>query len=140
MSTNEGGVQKETCSICRESLLSEIDVNRQAITSLENVATKRLNSHSDDIKELTKVSIELAGTSKQLTAIQELLIKNQEAQEKRIKAVEDKLEANPMKKASWYDTEIGKCTIKAAVIIFAIIIFAAIGQDAMQDLKTVLGK
>lgn len=127
---NEGYVSKEICELTREQVTKALETNE-----------RRLNSHSDDIKELTKVVTELVATNKQLVATQDLLIKNLEAQEKRIKTLEDdkKVIADQViaVKGAWYNSDIGKWAIKAGIIILVIIVCAAVGINALDALKEV---
>lgn len=130
---NKGGecVLKDTCKVCRESMLSGLDTNEKYIEAVEDVSTKRLDAHAAELKELTKINIDLVATQKQIA---DLL----KAQDNRLKALEDKVNAPaPAPKKPWYDSDIGKWLIKAGVVIFVIILLAAIGTNAIDKLKLV---
>ena len=128
--SNEGYVSKEVCEITRDQVNKALNTNE-----------KRLNAHSDEIKELTKAVTELVATNKQLIQTQDLLIKNLEAQEKRIKTLEDEkatvAAAAAAAKNAWYNSDIGKWTIKAGIVILVLVVCAAIGINALDALKEV---
>lgn len=131
----KGSVAKETCKVCREGLLNQLKENKEYISDVEAVSTKRLDAHADEIKELSRVSIELAATQKQLAQILE-------SQEKRLRAIEDKLFA-PQPKKPWYESDIGKFAIKSAIIIAILVLAAAIGKgflDAIEPVTKVIPK
>lgn len=130
----DAGVKKEACEMCRENLLGKIQNAEKTISAVDGVNTKRLDAHSEEIKQLSKLSIEVAGSNKQLIAMIDLLTKNLETQERRIIKLEDRA-AEPKK--AWYESDIGKWVIKASVIIFFLILAAAVGKGFIEAIKPV---
>lgn len=124
-----GGVAKDTCKVCRESLLGKLDTNEKYIQAVEETAEKRLDSHADEIKELRRVTIELVSMQKQLIELQK---ENSE----RIKLMEERLSA-PAPKKSWYESDIGKFLIKAGVIAIFALLAAAVGKSFIEALKPI---
>ncbi|MCO5387782.1 MAG: hypothetical protein NHB14_20665 [Desulfosporosinus sp.] len=123
MADNES-ISPRECDIARENLQKNIDVN-----------TKRLDAHSQSIKELTRISDQLT----QLIKIQSKQLENQTKQLEAYGHRLDELEKDrsTVPKLSWYETSTGGFVVRAGMVILVAIVAAAIGLNYM-DLVTAI--
>lgn len=135
---SEPFVSTRECSVCRNN------ADKQDL-----VTERRLNKHSDEIQDLSRIS-------DQLTQLMTGMIETQKKMDKRLEAVERlQMEMQIEKKAKdrvkneitndennkkqrWYETKIGEWLIKMGTILLILIIGAAIGQDIIPDILKAL--
>jgi predicted ribosome quality control (RQC) complex YloA/Tae2 family protein len=125
----EGFVSARECSVCRNN------ADKQ-----DGVTERRLNKHSDEIQDLTRIS-------DQLTQLMSSMVETQNKMDKRLEAIEklqlemeiekEAKEKAESKKPRWYETKIGEWVIKTSVLLIIFVVGAAIGQDLIPDLLKV---
>lgn len=101
----------QACEKCRNDIDNQLGRNE-----------RRLNSHSEDIQELSVISSRL------------LLL--QELAEKRLAAVEEAIRKGPIR-PPWYESDTGKWVIKAGTIILILLLTAAIGKGFLTEIQPV---
>jgi hypothetical protein len=109
--SNDGNVTEKECKLVTDGIIKQLDRDET-----------RLNDHSKSIDILTSIS-------DRLTVIVEGQTKTLEEHSKRLLDLE--------KSKPWYDTEIGKYVIKAAILLLFLVVAAAVGLNALDTLKTV---
>lgn len=97
-------------------------ITHENITKDQERTEKRLNEHSSSIDQLTSIS-------DKLTTLVESHGKQIERHEDRILSLE--------KVKPWYESDIGKYVIKAAIWLLVAVVAAAIGLNALDTLKAV---
>jgi cytochrome c-type biogenesis protein CcmH/NrfG len=90
---------------------------------------RRLNGHSNELKELSKLVYSVIAIQEQQAKTQELLLQN-------LQALTPK---NDVKKKVWYESDIGKFLIKSGVALLFLVIIAAIGLNLSDALKVYQG-
>lgn len=100
----------------------------------EETNTQRLNAHSVEIKQLTRIA-------DQLTQLMNINTKQAEAFAQRLEEVEKRIPVETKK--PWYESDTGKLLIRAGVVLIFLLLAAAIGRgfiEALQPVTTVIGK
>lgn len=121
-------VSLQVCEVVRENTQAQINVN-----------VKRLDAHSLEIKELTRIG-------DRLTQLIEMQCKQLEDKTKQLEEHSHRLEEleiekqKPAPKAAWYETSTGSFVVKTGMVILVMVVAAAIGQNYKDVLATVFSK
>lgn len=136
----EGNISPQVCQLARDNIKEHMEVN-----------VKRLDAHSQDIKELTKIGDRLT----QLIEIQTKQLDNQTKQledyGRRLDGVEKEMvtvhippptqtqtTTTTTHKVAWYESSTGSFVVKTGMIILVMIVAAAIGQNYKDALTALI--
>lgn len=140
MAGNEG-ISPQVCELARKNIADQHNLN-----------VKRLDSHSQDIRELTRISDRIT----QLIEIQSKQLENQTKQleeyGRRLEGIEKNLYAvqtappptqtqtttTTTHQVAWYESSTGSYVAKGAITILVMIVAAAIGQNYKDAIVTIL--
>lgn len=141
---DEKFVTKEMCELLNMNIKETISDIKDSVDSI-----------SGDVKELTVISAKLTQLqeiqSKTLITMEKRLSSLEDTQARTVSALEvrvdalEKAKSEPrsevkVNKTRFTDTKTFEFLVKAGVVILAMVIMAAIGQNYMEDLKSILGK